>query len=62
VDSIDRLGCDGNGRVEPERHVRTGKVVVDRLWDSDDLHPRLEQLGGHAERILPSDRYERFNA
>ena len=57
VEPVDRLGGDLERGVEAERRVRGAKVVVDRLWNPDDVHSVLcmERRGG-AERVLAPDR------
>jgi hypothetical protein len=59
VEAVDRVGGDLHGGLEPEREVRAGEVVVDRLGDAHDVHARLGELPGDAERVLPADRDQR---
>ena len=60
VQPVDRLGRDGDGRVEAERVVGAVEVVVDRLRDADHREAVLRvQAGGDAERVLAADRDER---
>ena len=57
VQSVDRLGADVDGRVEADRDVGPGEVVVDRLRHADDRVPVLDVRGGaRSERALASDR------
>src|SRR5581483_8341413 len=42
-------------RVEPERQLGRRQVVVDRLGNADHLDALLEQLVGHAQRVLAPD-------
>ena len=56
VQPVDRLGGDGEGRVEAERVVGRGEVVVDRLRHADDRERMLlEEPRGDAERVLAAD-------
>ena len=60
VQPVDRLGADGDGRVEAEGVVGRREVVVDRLRDADDREVVLGvQPRGDAERVLAADRDER---
>ena len=52
---VERLGRDRDGRVEAERHVRPGDVVVDRLRDADDSEPLLLERECRAERSVTAD-------
>ena len=55
VEPVDRVGGDLHRRVEPERDVRPGEVVVDRLRDPDDRDPVGGELRAGAERALAAD-------
>ena len=60
VEPVDRLGCDRDGRVEAERVVGAGEVVVDRLRNADDGEAVLGMESCRdAERVLAADRHER---
>ena len=63
MEPVDRLGSDPDGRVEAERVVGRGEVVVDRLRNADDRKLLLcEQPRGHSEGVLPADRDEGVEA
>ena len=56
VEPVDGLGRDRKRRVEPERVVGGGEVVVDRFGDAHDRRIVLSvQAGGHAEGVLAAD-------
>ena len=60
VQPVDRLGGDGQRRVEAERVVGRREVVVDRLGHADDRERvLLEEPRGDAERVLAADGDER---
>src|SRR5918997_1306883 len=59
VQAVDRLRRDLHPRLEAEGEVGAREVVVDRLGDTDDVHPLLRQLARHAERVLAADRDQR---
>ena len=58
-DAIDRLGRDLDGGVEPDRRVGARDVVVDRLRDTDDGNPLLDESRGRPQRPVPADDDER---
>ena len=66
VQTVDRIGRDLHGGLEPEREVGGREIVVDRLGYPDHCHVRAlgrrpGQLDCHTERVLPADDDQRVD-
>ena len=59
VQPVDRLGADRDRRVEAERVVGRGQVVVDRLRDADDREAVLLEQPRRRRRACPRRRSRR---
>jgi hypothetical protein len=56
VQPVDGIGGNLHGRIEPERHVGTKNVVVDRLGHTDDGNAMLGvKPAGNTEAAVPTD-------
>ena len=62
VQPIDRVGREGDRRVEAETVRRADDVVVDRLRHADDRHAQLAELVGDGQRAVAADGDERVEA
>src|SRR5688500_14306426 len=62
VKLVDRFDCRVDCRVETERRDRTAHIVVDRLRDSNDFHPLVNELLRDRERAVSADCNERIDA
>ena len=63
VEPVDGFGHDLHGGIESERVVRTGEVVVDGLWNTDNrIAFLLEKPMRDTQSILATDGYERVQA
>ena len=56
VHLVERLGRGADGAVEPERALRAGHVVVDRLGDTDDRQSLAPELVRDLEAAVAADR------
>ena len=43
VDAVDRIRCDVNSTLETECHIRSINIIVDRLWQMDDIQSFFTQ-------------------
>jgi len=59
VQSIDRIGCEVDSRIESETARRPDDVVVDRLRDADERYAHLVELVRDGERAVAADAYQR---
>jgi len=51
---VNGIGNDLNGGVKPEGKIRHSDIVVDCLWDADDVQPLPVESFGNAKSIFPA--------
>src|SRR4051812_50230749 len=59
VQTIDRVGCERDGGVEPETIGRANDIVVDRLRDTDNRNAERAELVGDGQCAIAADGDQR---
>ena len=62
VKLVDRFDRRADRCIKAEGRNRTAHIVVDRLGNTDDLEPLLDELQSDSKRAVPTDRNQRIDA
>ncbi len=62
MDPVNRFSRDVHGSVESDGEVGSVDIVVDGLWNCDDLDTLLSNLGGSVESTVTTNANESLNA
>ena len=55
MQAVERVGGNAHRRVEPERHLGCGHVIIDGLRNTHDRNPHLEELEPDLQSPVSAD-------
>ena len=62
MNTVDTFSCNVDGTLEPKGHIGSPKVIVNRLWKSNDIQSFLTKQIGCLMRAVTAKDHETVKA